>query len=153
MAVSGEADPFRRSVRLTLGAIAVFGACVALAFLILGPWLMDLLFGGSHHYGRGGLVIVAVGMGVYLSAATLNQAALAQARSRQAAMIWVATALVFVAFLAIPWGFDDRVLQVEVGYAGAATVLCALLYMLYRRPVKAAASSQPTSELTENAAP
>jgi hypothetical protein len=83
-------------------------------------------------------VIVAVGMGVYLSAATLNQAALAQARSRQAAMIWLATALLFVAFLAIPWGFDDRVLQVEVGYLGAATVLCSLLYMLYRRPVTVA---------------
>jgi O-antigen/teichoic acid export membrane protein len=138
MAVSGEADPFRRSVRLTLAAIAVFGACVALGFLILGPWLMNVLFGGSHHYGRVGLVIVAVGMGVYLSAATLNQAALAQARSRQAAMIWLATALLFVAFLAIPWGFDDRVLQVEVGYLGAATVLCSLLYMLYRRPVTVA---------------
>jgi O-antigen/teichoic acid export membrane protein len=137
MAVSGEADPFRRSVRLTLTAIAVFGACVALGFLLLGPWLMDVLFGGSHHYARGGLVIVAVGMGVYLSAATLNQAALAQARARQAAGIWVATAVLFIAFLAIPWGWDDRVLQVEVGYLGAAGVLCSLLYMLYRRPVTA----------------
>jgi hypothetical protein len=43
-----------------------------------------------------------------------------------------------VAFLAIPWGFDDRVLQVEVGYLGAAAVLCSLLYMLYRRPVTVA---------------
>src|SRR5205823_5985276 len=33
MAVGGEDDPFRRSVRLTLSAVAVFGACVALGFL------------------------------------------------------------------------------------------------------------------------
>lgn len=136
MAVGGEEDPFRRSVRLTLSAVAVFAACVALAFLVLGPWLMHVLFGGSHHYARGGLVIVAVGMGVYLSAATLNQAALAQARARQAAIAWVCTALAFVAYLAIPWGFNDKVLQVELGYLGAATLLCTLLYLLYRRPVE-----------------
>jgi hypothetical protein len=109
---------------------------VALAFLALGPWLMHVLFGGSHHYARGGLVIVAVGMGVYLSAATLNQAALAQARARQAAIAWVCTALAFVAYLAIPWGFNDKVLQVELGYLGASTLLCTLLYLLYRRPVQ-----------------
>ncbi len=136
MAVGGEEDPFRRSVRLTLSAVAVFAACVALAFLALGPWLMHVLFGGSHHYARGGLVIVAVGMGVYLSAATLNQAALAQARARQAAIAWVCTALAFVAYLAIPWGFNDKVLQVELGYLGASTLLCTLLYLLYRRPVQ-----------------
>jgi O-antigen/teichoic acid export membrane protein len=136
MAVGGEDDPFRRSVRLTLSAVAVFAAGVALAFLVLGPWLMHVLFGGNHHYARGGLVIVAVGMGVYLSAATLNQAALAQARAREAAIAWVCTALAFVAYLAIPWGFHDKVLQVEFGYLGASALLCGLLYGLYRRPVR-----------------
>jgi O-antigen/teichoic acid export membrane protein len=136
MAVGGEDDPFRRSVRLTLSAVAVFAVCVAVGFLALGPWLMHVLFGGHHHYARGGLVIIAVGMGVYLSAATLNQAALAQARAREAAVAWVCTAVAFIVYLAIPWGFADKVLQVEIGYFGAATLLCALLYGLYRRPVR-----------------
>jgi O-antigen/teichoic acid export membrane protein len=135
MAVGGEDDPFRRSVRLTLRAVAVFASGVALAFLALGPWLMHVLFGGAHQYARGGLVVVAIGMGVYLSAATLNQAALAQARAREAAVAWVCTAIVFIAYLAIPWGFHDKVLQVEFGYLGASTLLCTLLYLLYRRPV------------------
>jgi O-antigen/teichoic acid export membrane protein len=134
LAVRGESDPFRRSVQTTLAAITVFAGGVALAFLALGPTLMKILFGGDHHYGRFGLVLVAVGMGFYLSAATLNQAALAQGRARQAAGVWLATAAVFVVFLLIP-GWNDRVLQVEVGYLGAAGVLCALLYGLYRRPV------------------
>jgi hypothetical protein len=85
-------------------------------------------------------VIVAVGMGVYLSAATLNQAALAKARAREAALAWVCTALAFVAYLAIPWGFDDKVLQVEIGYLGASALLCSLLYALYRRPARVDAS-------------
>jgi O-antigen/teichoic acid export membrane protein len=134
LAVSGESDPFRRSVSITLGAIAVFAGAVALAFLAIGPNLMKIFFGGNHHYARGGLVLVAIGMGLYLSAATLNQAALARARAKQAAGIWVASAAAFVVFLLIP-GWSDRVLQVEVGYLGAACLLCALLYGLYRRPL------------------
>ena len=133
LAVRGESDPFRRSVQTTLAAIAVFAGGVALAFLLLGPTLMKILFGGDHHYGRIGLVLVAVGMGFYLSAATLNQAALARGKARHAAGIWLATAATFVIFLLIP-GWSDRVLQVEVGYLGAAGVLCGGLYWLYRRP-------------------
>jgi O-antigen/teichoic acid export membrane protein len=129
---TGETDPFHRSVNLTLAAIAAFAVAVALAMLAAGPSLMDLLFGGDFDYTRGGLVLIALGMGLYLAAATLNQAALARGRARQAAACWVASAAAFVAFLLLP-RFDDRVLQVETGYVGAALVLCALLYALYRR--------------------
>ena len=124
LAVTGESDPFRRSVQTTLRAVAVFASGVALAFLAFGPELMHILFGGNHHYGRAGLVVVAVGMGLYLSAATLNQAALAQAKARHAASFWILTAAVFIVFLLIP-GWNDRVLQVEVGYLGASALLCA----------------------------
>ena len=102
LAVTGESDPFRRSVQITLRAVAVFASGVALALLVFGPTLMRIAFGGDFHYGRGGLVVVAVGMGLYLSAATLNQAALAQAKARQAASFWVLTAAVFIVFLLIP---------------------------------------------------
>jgi hypothetical protein len=93
---------------------------------------MDLLFGGKFDYGRGGLVLVALGMGLYLSAATLNQALLAHARASQSAACWVACAVVFVLFLLLV-EFDDRVLQVEVAFIGAAALLAASLYALYRR--------------------
>ncbi|MGI8597322.1 MAG: lipopolysaccharide biosynthesis protein [Thermoleophilaceae bacterium] len=127
---SGEADPFRRSVNATLVAVGAFGATVALGMLLLGPWVMGLLFGGDFPYGRLGLVLVAVGMGLYLAAATLNQAALARGQAARAAVCWVGSAAAFVAFLLTP-GFEDRVLQVEAGFAGAALLLCALLLRLY----------------------
>jgi hypothetical protein len=79
-------------------------------------------------------VLVAVGMGLYLAAATLNQAALAHGRTREAALCWVGSAIAFVVVLLIP-GFDDRVLQVEIAYAGGALLLSGLLYLLYRRAV------------------
>jgi O-antigen/teichoic acid export membrane protein len=129
---SGESDPFRRSVNLTLLAIAGFAGCVALVMLAVGPWLMDVVFGGEFDYERGGLVLVAIGMGLYLSAATLNQALLAHGRAQQSAVAWVVCAVAFALFLLIA-EFDDRVLQVEIAFLGAAAVLCALLHSLYRR--------------------
>jgi O-antigen/teichoic acid export membrane protein len=129
---SGETDPFRRSVNLTLAAIAAFAGCVALAMLAVGPFVMDLLFGGEFDYERGGLVLVSFGMGLYLAAATLNQALLAHGRAPQASAAWVACAAAFALFLLLA-DFDDRVLQVEIAFLGAAAVLCALLHTLYRR--------------------
>jgi O-antigen/teichoic acid export membrane protein len=132
MRASGETDPFRRSVNLTLAAIAAFAGCVALVMLAVGPLVMDLLFGGEFDYERGGLVLVSLGMGLYLAAATLNQALLAHGRAPQASAAWVACAAAFALFLLLA-DFDDRVLQVEIAFLGAAAVLCALLHTLYRR--------------------
>jgi O-antigen/teichoic acid export membrane protein len=133
MRAGGNADGFDRTIRVTLVAICGFAATAAVALLAIGPWAMDVLFGSDIDYGRFGLALIAVGMGLYLAAATLNQAALARGRTKEAAVCWVASASAFVGFLLIP-GWDDRIVQVEVGYAAAAAVLCALLYWLYRRP-------------------
>jgi O-antigen/teichoic acid export membrane protein len=128
---SGETDPFRRSVNLTLLAIAGFAGCVALVMLAIGPWVMDLLFGGDFDYERGGLVLVSIGMGLYLGAATLNQALLAHGRAPQAAGAWVVCAAGFALFLLLVES-DDRVLQVELAFLGAAAALSVLLFLLYR---------------------
>ena len=46
-------------------------------------------------------------------------------------MCWAAAAAGFVVFLLLP-GFDDPVLQMEVGYTAAAVVLAGLLYAILR---------------------
>jgi O-antigen/teichoic acid export membrane protein len=129
---AGETDPFRRSVNLTLVAIAGFAACVALVMLAVGPLVMDLLFGAEHDYERAGLVLISIGMGLYLSAATLNQALLAHGRAPQAAGLWALCAAGFALFLLVA-DFDDRVLQVEIAFVCAAAILSLLLGLLYRR--------------------
>jgi O-antigen/teichoic acid export membrane protein len=128
----GETDPFRRSVNLTLTAIAGFAGFVALLMLVLGPTLMHLLFGGDFDYERGGLLLVSVGMGLYLAAATLNQALLAHGQAPASAISWALTAAAFILFMLLV-DFDDRVLQVEVAFLGAAACLCGALGLLYRR--------------------
>jgi O-antigen/teichoic acid export membrane protein len=130
----GNEEDFRASVRVTILAIAGFAGLVALAMLIAGPHLMQIAFGKNHIYQRVDLVIVSVGMGLYLSAATLNQAALAKGQVRRASLCWIGCAVAFVIWMLIPL-IDNDFHRVEVGYLGAATLLCALLYWLYRQPI------------------
>jgi O-antigen/teichoic acid export membrane protein len=130
----GDEDDFRASVRVTILAIAGFASLVLLAVLIDGPHLMQIAFGKKHTYQRIDLVIVSVGMGLYLSAATLNQAALARGQVRRASMCWLSCAVVFLIWTAIPI-VDNDFHRVEIGYLGAAALLCSLLYWLYRQPL------------------
>ncbi len=97
---------------------------------------MQVAFGKKHSYERSDLVVVAIGMGVYLSAATLNQAALARGQVRRASFCFVGCAIAFVVWVVVPIVSSD-VTRVVVGYLGAAVLLCALLYWLYRQPLEA----------------
>jgi O-antigen/teichoic acid export membrane protein len=128
---TGE-DAFRMSVNNTLLIIVGFAAVVTVGVLAICPQVMQIAFGDDHTYDREGLAIVAVGMGFYLSAVTLNQAALAQGQARRAAACWVACAAGFVIFnLVQPL---DPYRSVEVGFAVASAALSGLLYLLYRSP-------------------
>lgn len=129
----GSEDEFHRTVRVTIAAIAVFAATAGLVFLIAGPQLMQLAFSDKFSYDRPGLLLVTAGMGLYLSAATVNQACLAQGQARRAAARWVGCAAFFVAwcFLA-PIGDEFR--RVEVGFLVSAVLLLGLLFAIYRRP-------------------
>jgi O-antigen/teichoic acid export membrane protein len=130
----GDEEDFRASVRVTILAIAGFAAVVTVAMLIAGPHLMQIAFGKKHTYQRADLVIVSIGMGLYLSAATLNQAALAKGQVRRASICWISCAIVFVIWTLVPL-VDNDFHRVEIGYLGAAAVLCSLLYWLYRQPL------------------
>jgi O-antigen/teichoic acid export membrane protein len=126
-------DEFHRAIRTTILAITAFGLAVALGLLVVGPPVMTAVLGDKHfHYGRLGLALVGLGMGLHLVSGTLNQAALARGRAQLAAAAWLVAAVLFVAFVAAPT-IHDEVLRVEVGYFGATAVLCTLLWAVYRR--------------------
>jgi O-antigen/teichoic acid export membrane protein len=128
---SGEA--FAKAIRVTVLAIAGFAGACALGLLAIGPWVMSTLLGDKgFSYERGGLALVAIGMGFHLIAGTLNQAALARRRAGLAAAAWLLCAALFVAWMVSPI-VSDEVLRVETGYFGAAFLLSGLLLGLYRR--------------------
>ena len=140
-ATAGRAE-FARAVRLTVLAIAGFAGSVALGLLAVGPWAMDLLFDVDFTYGRWGLALVALGMGAHLVAGTLNQAALARDQATAAAAAWLVSAAAFVAWMLSPL-VEDELLRAEAGYFGAAALLCALLWALYRRPGRSSPARPP----------
>ena len=134
-------EAFARAIRTTVLAIAAFAGAVALGLLAVGPFAMTHLFGQHFHYGRVGLALVGIGMGLHLSAGTLNQAALARGQAQLACAAWMAAAVAFIVWTVLPI-VGDQLLRVEVGYALGAGLLCALLAGVYRRSPTASASSR-----------
>ncbi len=128
---SGD-EAFRLSIRSTIWAIVAFAGCTAVVVAVAGPELMQIAFGDKFEYDRAGLLIVTAGMGLYLCAATLNQAAVAQGQVRRAAACWAACAVAFVAWNLLP--VLDEYRRIEVGFTVAAGLLAILLYLLYRHP-------------------
>jgi O-antigen/teichoic acid export membrane protein len=130
-ATSGRAQ-FERAIRITILAIAAFAGAVALGLLIVGPFAMGVLFDDAARYGRFGLAAVALGMGAHLAAGTLNQAALARDHAGSAAAAWLVSAVAFLAWMLVDV-VSDELVRAEVGYLGAAVLLCGLLFVVYRR--------------------
>jgi O-antigen/teichoic acid export membrane protein len=128
----GSRAAFRSSVEATLLLIAGFAALTIVGVVAIGPQVMQIAFGDSFEYDRLGLAIVAAGMGFYLAAASLNQAALAQAQAHRAAACWIFAAAVFVVINLI--GVPSAERAVEIGFAVSAALLAGLLYALYARP-------------------
>jgi O-antigen/teichoic acid export membrane protein len=82
-----SADEFGRAIRSTILLIAAFAGVCALGLLAIGPPVMTALLGNKGFvYGRLGLALVAVGMGLHLVSGTLNQAALARGRAALASI-------------------------------------------------------------------
>jgi O-antigen/teichoic acid export membrane protein len=124
---------FHRSVRMVLLAVAAFTAITAAAVIVAGPQLMQLAFSEKFTYDRVGLLLVTLGMGLYLSSVTVNQACIAQGQVRRASARWVACATAFVAWNFLPL-VGDEFRRVEIGFALAAGLLLASLFLIYRRP-------------------
>jgi len=138
---SGE--EFHRAIRLTVLVITGFAGAVALGLLAIGPFVMTALLGNKgFHYGRVGLAVVGLGMGLHLISGTLNQAALARGRAPLASIAWLSAAALFVVFIATPT-ISAEVTRVEVGYFVAALVLCGLLSAVYKRGPASSSGASP----------
>ncbi|HET8566711.1 MAG TPA: hypothetical protein VFL77_09600 [Solirubrobacterales bacterium] len=124
---------FHHTVRMVLLGIAAFTALVVVVVLIGGPTLMQIAFSKKFTYDRAGLLLVSVGMGLYLSSVTVNQACIAQGQVRRAAVRWIACAGLFIGWNFVPL-VSDEFRRVEIGFLLAAGALFSLLYFAYRHP-------------------
>jgi uncharacterized membrane protein YgdD (TMEM256/DUF423 family) len=103
-----------------------------------------LLGNKGYPYGRFGLAVVGLGMGLHLVSGTLNQAALARGRARLASIAWLSAAALFVVLVAVPT-ISSEVTRVEVAYFTGTLVLCGLLYAIYRLGPAATSPGVPRS--------
>ncbi len=124
---------FHRTVRMVLLGLAAFTALAFVFMAVAGPKAMQIAFSNKFTYDREGLLLVTLGMGLYLSSVTLNQACVAQGQVRRAAARWIGCAALFIGWNFVPL-VGDEFRRVEIGFLLAAGVLFSLLYYVYRRP-------------------
>jgi O-antigen/teichoic acid export membrane protein len=124
---------FSHTVKMVLLGIVAFTALVVVVVLIAGPKCMEIAFGKNGTYDRLGLLLVTLGMGLYLSSVTLNQACIAMGQVRRASVRWITCAAVFIGWNFLPIVSNEQ-RRVELGFLIAAAVLFLLLYWVYRRP-------------------
>ena len=127
-----DAAELGASIGLTLRAIAAFALATIAILAAVGPDLMQVAFGDRFTYDRLGLVIVGAGMGLYLAATTLSQAALARGAAARAARCWAIAAGLYLLWCLLPV-IGDEVRRVEVGFTAAAGVLALLLALVQTR--------------------
>jgi O-antigen/teichoic acid export membrane protein len=139
-------EAFAKAIKVTVMAIAAFALAVALGLLAIGPPVMKALFGQSFEYGRLGLALIGLGMGMHLISGALNQAALARNQARTAAACWIVAAVAFVAWMLTPL-ISEELLRTEIGYLGATSLLALMLGTVYRRgtPARQSAPAASTS--------
>ena len=132
MRARGGEAAFRNSITATLTAVAGFASVTLVVMLVAGPALMQIAFGDRFEYDRAELAIMAVGMGFYLAATTLSQAALARGAAASAARSWALAAAAFLAWCLLPV-IEDEARRIEVGFAAGALLLALLLARVYRQ--------------------
>jgi O-antigen/teichoic acid export membrane protein len=131
--VSEGRAAFGRAIHVTVLAITAFAVAVIVGLAAIGPFVLGHVFGQHFTYGRIGLALVGLGMGLHLVSGTLNQAALARNRALAAAICWLAAGTLFTVWMLLGV-VADQLQRFEVGYPAATAVLAFALWTLYRRP-------------------
>jgi O-antigen/teichoic acid export membrane protein len=122
---TGDRGRLARAAGGLAAAMLALSAALAAGSMLLGPEAMTFIFGGDFVVGRLDLAILSAGVGTYLAAATLGQAALAQARGAMAAGVWTLSAATFVALELTLGGTPFH--RVSVAFTLATAVACVLL--------------------------
>jgi O-antigen/teichoic acid export membrane protein len=144
MLVQRDERRFRAAVSRVVLAGLAFTAVTVLGALVLGPWVMELLYGSGFSASGGELAILAAGAGGYLVAATLTQAALARSEPGPAAAVWSIAAIAFVALeLTLPGAALSRVAVAFCVAALAAAMALWALSMMRRATPLAVATVAP----------
>lgn len=101
-ATTGRLSVFRRTLRLILTAIAIVGVPGAIASLLVGPWLVQVLFGAHVRLSGPVLGLLGVGTIALMVAQVLQPALVALGRHRSVTTAWLAGSIALAGLLFLP---------------------------------------------------
>ncbi|MDX6326023.1 MAG: hypothetical protein QOK15_2377 [Nocardioidaceae bacterium] len=134
LVAAGQLHVLRRALTRLTVACAGLIVVSTLGALVLGPWVVRLLFGERFVISGGTMAMLAGASGVYVLAAALSGAAIASGGHRLSAGAWLTGCAAFAAGTLLS---SDLFLRVELGYligsCAAALVLLVGLPLHLRR--------------------
>lgn len=131
---AGEQSRFRRLVIRGTAIVATLGIAGGLVAVILGPWLVQVLFAAHRVLGPADFAWLAAGTLFYMLAMVLGQGAMALSRHHDQLFAWIAGVVVLGAVTAIP---GEVRLRVEMAYAlSSLSVAVALALLLFVRAAR-----------------
>jgi O-antigen/teichoic acid export membrane protein len=130
---AGDLARFRQLLARGCAVVTILGLAGGLAAVILGPWLIRVLFAARPVLGYADFTWLAAGTLFYMLAMVLGQGAMALSRHRDQLLAWVAGAVVLAVITLSP---GEVKLRVVVAYAvSSLTVTLAMaLVLLLRTP-------------------
>ncbi|GHH68348.1 hypothetical protein GCM10018781_24970 [Kitasatospora indigofera] len=127
---AGDHREFRKVLTRTSAIVVLMCAAAGLPTIVLGPWLIQVLFKAQPVLGPVDFLWLVLGTLCYMLATVFGQALMALGRHHRQLFSWLAGTVVMVAVTLMP---GDIATRVEVGYlAGAAVSAAAMLWSLFR---------------------
>jgi len=134
-ASTGRHGDLRRVLRRLLLLVTAIGVTATLGAFLIGPFVLDVVFGKSYELGHSDLGMLAAAASIFMVALVLTPALISLHGYWRALAGWVVAACVFVAVTAVGTDLLGRVERGLVACAVAASaVLAALLLPLLRTP-------------------
>ncbi len=129
LAGAGRFHEFRDRLRRLLAAVGVIGVAGVAGAALLGPLLIDILFGDDFALTRLDLGLLALSSAAFMLAVALGQALIALEGQSRVALGWLIGVLAFLGITAMG---DDLFLRVEAGLAAGSAVAAVVIGGLAR---------------------
>ena len=145
LAAQGALDEFRHGLSLLLKLVLGVAVLGTVGSFILGPWALELVYGGGLD--RRTLTLLALASGLYMLALAIAQAVIALHGHRFVAVGWLAAMAMFV--VVTTFSSNDLYLRVELGLVAGSTT--ALLIFMYALRTQFKSGQRPDAELVAEA--
>ena len=146
LAGAGRFHEFRDRLWRLLLAVGAIGVAGIAGAALLGPLLIDLLFGDEFALGSVDLTLLAASSAAFMLAVALSQALIALEGQSRVALGWLAGVVAFVGVTAMG---DDLFLRVGAGLAAGSLVAAIVVGFMARHRLHGKLRAHPHTLLTD----